>query len=106
MTTPRKAAPRKAPAPKATDRNLSSDARQGEAGEGFVVVQQCGKQFRVPVHGKTPMKAILAFRSGDNVEGTKCMLGDEQWATFLETNPTVDDFNELGEKVDEAAGNL
>lgn len=92
-TTPRK----RAPAKKA--------GGQAEAEDGYVVVEQCGMQLRVPIRGKVPYTAYRAFKDGDNDLGTELLLGAEQFAKFLERNPTMDDFEELGAAVQKAAGN-
>ncbi|WP_019204584.1 hypothetical protein [Tsukamurella sp. 1534] len=110
MTTTATPRPRKravpATAPKPQDRKTKAEAaREADATDGFVTVEHCGVTLRVPVRGKVPMTAIVAFRNGDEIEGTRILLGDKQWEAFLAAKPLVDDFNELGSKIQEAAGN-
>lgn len=109
MATPRKAAPRKrvpATAPKPADHlpKQSTAARQAEA-DGFVIVEQCGLELKIPVAGKVPLTAYIAFKNGNELEGTELLLGAQQWAAFLKKNPTLDDFAEIGRQLDEASGN-
>lgn len=80
-------------------------ARQAEAEDGFVDLEQCGVKLRIPIGGKVPLAAIDRFRVGDNYGGTKVMIGEEQWARLLEAGATSGDLDELGEKIDGAAGN-
>ena len=109
MTTPRKAAPRKrvpdsAPKPQDHKPKKSAEARQAEA-DGFVTINQCGIALKIPLAGKVPLKAYMAFKKGDELAGTELLLGEKQWAAFLEKNPTVDDFAEIGEKLTDLVGN-
>lgn len=82
----------------------SAAARQAEA-DGYVTIEQCGVTLRVPVAGKVPLKAYRAFKEGDELLGTELLLGAEQWEAFMATEPTVDDFNEIGQKLTDAMGN-
>ena len=93
MTTPRK------------PRQKTSAAREAEAEDGFVTIEQCGVTLRVPIKGKVPLKACMAFRNGDEYGGTELLLGSEQWAAFLEKDPTLDDFAAIGAQIEELAGN-
>jgi hypothetical protein len=97
------------PAPKPQDhkpkKKLSVAAREAEADDGFVTVEQCGIKLKIPLAGKIPLKAFIAFSEGDNIEGTKLLLGVEQWNAFLEKNPTLDDFEAIGNQLQESAGN-
>lgn len=80
-------------------------AQEAEAGEGFVAIEQRGVKLRVPIAGKLPIAAVDAFRAGDNYEGTKAMLGDEQWQKLRDAGVTLEELDELGKKIEEAAGN-
>lgn len=107
-STPRKAAPRKrvpASAPRPTDHLPPKSARQAEAEDGFVIVEQCGMALNIPIGGKVPLEAFIAFKAGDEIGGTELLLGEEQWAEFLKRKPTLDDFNDIGRALNEAAGN-
>jgi len=83
----------------------SVEAREAEADDGYVTVKQCGVELKIPVAGKIPLKAFMAFNEGDNIEGTKLLLGVEQWNAFLEKNPTLDDFEAIGNQLQDASGN-
>ncbi|QFG10033.1 tail assembly chaperone [Mycobacterium phage IdentityCrisis] len=103
-TTPRKRVPATAPKPQDHKAKKSAEARQAEA-DGFVTIEQCGVTLQIPVGGKVPLKAYMAFKNGDEIAGTELLLGPEQWASFLEKDPTVDDFAAIGEKLEELVGN-
>lgn len=100
-TAPRKRAPT-APKPR---KKLSVAAREAEAEDGFVIVEQCGVTLRVPGGGKIPVAAMDEFRRGDNYEGTKQLIGDDQWELLKDAGMTMDDLEELGAKLKEAWGN-
>lgn len=80
-------------------------AREAEAGDGFVHLEQCGVQLRIPIRKKVPVAAIDAFRAGDSYEGTKRLLGKEQWQALSDAGMTGEDVDELGEKLQAATGN-
>lgn len=82
----------------------SAAGRQAEA-DGFALIKQCGVELRIPVGKKVPLKAYFAFKRGDEELGTELLLGEEQWAKFMDANPTVEDFAEIGEKLTEVLGN-
>jgi len=87
-------------------RKASVAAREAEAaGNGFVLVEQSGIELRIPIGGKVPIAAIDAFRAGDNYEGTKQLLGKEQWKLLSDAGITADDLDELGNKLLEHQGN-
>jgi hypothetical protein len=83
----------------------SAAAQEAEADDGFVTIEQCGVTLRVGVAGKMPIAAMDAFRVGDNYEGTKLMLGAEQWKLLSDAGMTVDDLDDLGKKLEDAWGN-
>ncbi|MGA5467176.1 adenylosuccinate synthase [Mycobacterium sp. NPDC050041] len=83
----------------------SVEAREAEAEDGFVKLEQCGVKLRIPVGGKLPLAAIDRYRVGDNYGGTKAMIGEEQWARLVEAGATSGDLDEIAKKVDAAAGN-
>lgn len=95
---PAKRPPRKKASPSAV-------ARQAEAEDGYVTVEHRGMTLRLPIGGKVPLAAIDAFRDGDNYGGTKEMLGAEQWKLLRDAGMTMDDLDELGEKLEAASGN-
>lgn len=103
------ARPRKAAAKKAPARSAAAQAQQAEAaGDGFVTIEQCGVTLRVPVAGKVPLKALMAFMAGDEIGGTELLLGAKQWDQFMAADPTVEDFKAIGTKLQDhgtSAGN-
>lgn len=92
--------PKKTPAQKAAAR---AKARQAEAADGFVVIEQCGVTLRLPV-GNMPIGAIEAARAGDGFGATKAMVGEEQWEALRAAGAGARDLDEIGEKMMEAAG--
>ncbi|MGE2714194.1 adenylosuccinate synthase [Mycolicibacterium litorale] len=98
--TARKTAAARKPAKRA-----SVAAREAEAGDGFVTIEHVGVTLRIPVGGKMPYLAALAFKRGENDRGNELLLGEKQWAALMEKNPTVDEMNEIAAKVQEALGN-
>ena len=96
--------PEGAPAPADRRKKKSVDARQAEA-NGFIDIEQCGVKLRIPLGEKVPLVAYMAFKDGDEMGGTKLLLGDEQWAAFIDANPTVGDFAEIGQKLSDVLGN-
>jgi len=93
------------PEPKRKKKSAVVAAQEAEADDGFVTLEQCGISLRVPVRGKVPVAAVDAFREGDNYEGTKQMLGAEQWKRLSDAGLTMDDLDEIGKKLQEATGN-
>lgn len=82
----------------------SANARQAEA-DGYIDIEQCGVELRVPLGVKVPLAAYMKFKDGDEMAGTELLLGEEQWAAFMAANPTVGDFAEIGEKLAAVLGN-
>lgn len=102
-TTPRKRVPATAPTPQ--DHKPKQSAREAEAESGYLTLEQCGLELRIPLGGEIPLKSYMAFKAGDEVEGTRLLLGDEQWEKFLAADPTMLDFAAIGTKMQEASGN-
>jgi hypothetical protein len=97
--------PEGAPQPEDHKQKKSAQARQAEA-DGFVTVEQCGVTLRIPIAGKIPLKAYMAFKKDDEIGGTELLLGAEQWEAFLAQDPTLDDFSAIAQKLQESTGNL
>jgi hypothetical protein len=95
--------PKKTPAQKKAA--AAATARKAEAEDGYLTVKQCGVTLRIPIGGKVPLAAYVAFKNDDELKGTELLLGKEQWAAFLEKNPTLDDFAEIGKQLEELTGN-
>lgn len=98
------AVPDDASKPQDHKKKKSAVARQAEV-DGFIEIEQCGLTLRIPVGKKVPLTAYMAFKDDDDMRGAELLIGAEQWAAFLEKNPTVGDFAEIGEKLEEALGN-
>ncbi|ORA23400.1 hypothetical protein [Mycobacterium aquaticum] len=130
MTTPRKTPARKgipanAPQPQDHKQKRSAAARkaEAEAESGYVTIEQCGMELKIAVGGNMPLDAILLFQEDPetlqeygieaddpgrdaklNLAATKLMLGPEQWSEFRKKRPTVDEFNEIGVKLEAISG--
>jgi hypothetical protein len=96
--------PDSTPTPKSRPKKKSPDARKAEA-DGFIDIEQCGVALRIPLGEKVPLAAYMAFRADDEMRGTELLLGAEQWQAFMDANPTVGDFAEIGQKLTEVLGN-
>ena len=104
-TAPRKRAAAQAPEPEDDKPKMSGQARYSEAEDGFVTIEQCGVELRIPFGVKVPLTAYLAFKDDDEVRGTELLLGPEQWAAFLAANPNMGDFAAIGQQLRALAGN-
>lgn len=103
MATPRKR-PANAPEPQDRKAKKSAAARQAEI-DGYVDIESMGLTLRIPYGNKVPLAAYMKMKDGDELGGTEMLLGPDQWAAFLEKNPTVGDFADIGEKLMELSGN-
>lgn len=109
--------PDHAPQPQDHKKKKSAAARAAEAGDGYITIEQCGVELRIPIKGKVPTKAMLRFRNLNddlteiddpfkaNMMGTRELLDTEQWEKLLAANPCAEDFQEIGKKIQEASGN-
>lgn len=97
MTTPRKTAAKKT-APKDAP---EVEASQNEAQEKPTPFEFKGQSFEVPHPLDWPLEA---YQTGDEIEVIAIVLGDEQWARFMGTGPTLRDFNALMDAMSEAQG--
>jgi hypothetical protein len=84
-------------------KSAAAKAREAEAADDFVVIEQRGVKLRIPV-GNIPIAAIDAARAGDNYGCTKALLGEEQWKALTAAGAGSRDIDELGEKLAEATG--
>lgn len=98
-------APEPDPPKKKPKKAAAVEAQEAEADDGFVTIEQRGIKLRVPVGGKLPIAAVDKFRIGDNYGGTREMLGPEQWKKLSDAGLTLDELDELGNKVQELLGN-
>ncbi|MBL3743451.1 Uncharacterised protein [Mycobacteroides abscessus subsp. abscessus] len=118
MTAPRKNQPRRAipaNAPK-PDPKKSAQARQAEAVDGFVTVEQCGVTFRIGLGENMPFEVVEEMTARPEPQSkdeqrrydlavTKALLGPEQWEAFRAARPLVRDYNELNDKITDLMGN-
>lgn len=88
--------------PKKPKKSSAARAREAEAADDFVVIEQCGVRLRVPVHN-VPLAAMDAARAGDDYGSTKALLGEEQWRALSDAGAGSRDLRELGKKITEAA---
>lgn len=98
-------------------KKAAAAAREAEAADGYLTIEQCGVTLKIPMGDKVPFSATLRFMGlnddltplGENENrdllGTRLLLGAEQWAAFLEKNPTTEDFNAIGRQVEKFSGN-
>ncbi|MGV9693327.1 hypothetical protein ACWDUX_29955 [Streptomyces sp. NPDC003444] len=77
-------------------------AAAAEAEGAPQVIEHGGIEYTIPPFKKIPMKALLA---SNDVELVALILGEKQWETFCNTDPTIGDFQEISEKVNGASGN-
>jgi hypothetical protein len=84
-------------------KSAAAKAREAEAADGFVVLEQCGVKLRIPV-GNVPIAAIDAARAGDEWGCTKALLGEEQWNALRDAGAGSRDIDDLGKKLTEATG--
>jgi hypothetical protein len=90
--------------PKDHPKKKSVEARKAEA-DGFVVIEQCGIELTIPLGRNVPLDAYEAFSEGNDMLGTKLLVGEEQWAAFRAAKPTVGDFADIGQKLTDLLGN-
>lgn len=88
--------------PKKPRKSAAAKAREAEAADDSVTIEQCGVKLRIPV-GNIPIAAIDAARAGDNYGVTKAMVGEEQWKSLGAAGAGARDVQELGDKIAEAA---
>lgn len=73
-----------------------------EATEAIAKFEHRGIEFEVPEPKDFPLEVLEAE---SEVEIMRLVLGAEQWAKCKATKPTVGDFRELVDKVNDASGN-
>lgn len=93
-------AAKKAPAKK------TAAAKKNEAAEAEAVLSptyftHAGIEFEVPHPRNFPLRLL---KTDDEIEAVQLILGDEQWAKYEDTNPTVGDFYDLSKAMSEAQG--
>lgn len=86
-------------------KKASAAAREAEADDGYVTIEQCGVELKIPLKGRIPLAAIDLFYEGDNYGGTRKMIGEEQWNRLIEAGATDGDLDELTGKLKDGTGN-
>ena len=94
MTAAKKTAPKKT-SPKKVD------AAESEAKDERTYFSHAGVDYIVPPPLKFPLELL---ETDDEIEAVKLILGDEQWATYRATKPTIGDFYELAQAMADARG--
>lgn len=81
----------------AVPQDHKKSAAQIEAeGVKTVDVQWRGHTFTVPAEAEDwPVEVTLAFEEGKAASGVRGMLGTEQWAELMKTNPRNKDLGDL-----------
>ncbi|EFG75245.1 hypothetical protein HMPREF0591_4808 [Mycobacterium parascrofulaceum ATCC BAA-614] len=79
-------------------KSSAAKAREAEAADDCVVIEQCGVTLHVPVHN-VPIDAMEAARAGDDYGATKALLGEEQWNALRGAGAGSRDLRELGDKI-------
>ncbi|MFI5865849.1 hypothetical protein [Streptomyces sp. NPDC051546] len=91
MTTPKK----KPVTPKA------SAAKAEALEEGPVTFEHAGITFEVPHPLDFPLEVL---ETDDEFEACRLIVGEDQWAAYKETRPTIRDFGVFAQKLSEAQG--
>lgn len=98
-------APKSKPRKKATPAAEVARQAEAEAEDGFITIEQCGIELRLPLKGHIQLSIIELFRAGDNYGGTKAMIGPEQWQRLIEAGATDGDLDDIANKLNGASGN-
>lgn len=80
-------------------------AQRAEVEDDIVTLEHCGVTLRIPIGGKTPIAAIDFYLVGDEYRGNKALLGEDQWNALVAAGATMDNIDEIGDKIKEAVGN-
>jgi len=77
-------------------------AAKAEAENAPVSFEVKGLTFSIPTDPRELPLELL--ETDDEVVATRLVLGDEQWAAFKATKPTIGDFSDLVDAMSEARG--
>ena len=91
-------APKKTAAKKSTKK---VEAAKAEATREPTFFTHRGIEFRVPHPLDFPLELM---ETDDEIEAARLILGDEQWAAYRETKPSIGDFYELSQAMSDANG--
>ncbi|MFC4501748.1 MULTISPECIES: hypothetical protein [Streptomyces] len=91
------------PARKTTSRKPSAPkAAKAEALNEEISFEHAGIEFTFPADPKKLPLTLLM--TDDEIEATRIVLGERQFTEYLATNPTIEDFGILVDKMSEARG--
>ncbi|MDQ1016694.1 hypothetical protein [Streptomyces afghaniensis] len=76
-------------------------AAAAEATETFASFEHRGLTFKFPHPKHFPLEVLM---TDDEIVATQLILGEDQWAAYLSTRPTIEDFGEFARKMGEAQG--
>ncbi|MCX5201486.1 hypothetical protein OG897_08475 [Streptomyces sp. NBC_00237] len=76
-------------------------AQKAEALDESISFEYNGNSYTFGHFRTWPLKAL---QSDDEVEVTRLILGEDQWATFEATDPSIGDFFDFAEAMSEARG--
>lgn len=83
----------------ATPKPAPAAAAEAEALEQPTTFEHAGVTFTVPHPLDLPLELLEAE---DELEAVRLVVGDESWAAYRATKPTIRDFQALTEKVNTA----
>lgn len=92
-------AQKKSGAKKSTAKKVAAVA--AEATDAFATFEHRGLTFILPHPKKFPLEVLM---TDDEIVATQLILGEDQWAAYLGTRPTIEDFGDLARKMGEAQG--
>ncbi|MFI2909459.1 hypothetical protein ACG2OD_14580 [Streptomyces sp. PDY-4] len=72
-----------------------------EATKGQATFKHRGLTFSLPHPKDFPLQVLMV---DDELVATQLILGEDQWAAYLATAPTIEDFGTLARKMSEAQG--
>ncbi|MFJ7907502.1 hypothetical protein [Kitasatospora sp. NPDC096204] len=76
-------------------------AAKAEATDEPTTFEHAGITFSIPAPLDMPLEILEAE---SEVEAVRLIVGEEAWAEYRATRPTIRDFQALAERVNEAAG--
>ncbi|MFE9660313.1 hypothetical protein [Streptomyces sp. NPDC005955] len=76
-------------------------AAAAEAAGEFATFTHRGLDFTIRHPRKFPLEVLM---TDDELVATQLILGDDQWAAYMATRPSIEDFGELTRSMSEAQG--
>ncbi|MVO87423.1 hypothetical protein GPA10_22330 [Streptomyces sp. p1417] len=84
------------------DADAELDAAQAEVTGAAVTVHHNGTTYHLPSPLDYPVDVVFAE---SDFEAVRIVLGEDQWQEYRKAKPTIRDFQEFNEKINEATGN-